>query len=100
MSNKIPTESGAGVIAGQGEAFTVNFRTGIGEIKPEAKELEGITYIFREGWVIDSEDIKKFGVPEFYLGEIAMVPNDFEYPADAPVWIASGDLTKVENEHG
>jgi len=81
----IPQESGAGVIAGAGTPYSVRIRREIGrEVRPEAEQLDGKCFIFRLGWIMDEEDP--------YPGERAMIPNDFDWPADAPTWIASGDL--------
>lgn len=83
----LPTESGAGVIAGYGKAFVVRIRRGPGRnVKPEAEQLDGKEFIFRHGWIITEED------SSLYVGEVAWCPNDFDWPADAPMWIASGDL--------
>lgn len=67
------------------QRFTVRIRRDIGrEVKPEAEQLDGMTYDFRFGWLMDEGDP--------YPGEDAWIPHDPAYPIDAPTWIASGDL--------
>lgn len=69
--------------------MTVKIRRDIGrKVKPGAEQMDGKTYWFRFGWLMDDEDP--------YPGEEAWIANDADenYPADAPVWIASGDLVK------
>ncbi len=89
---EVPQESGAGVIAGIGEPFTVAIRRNIGRpVRPEAEQLDGKVFIFRMGWLMDED--------EPYPGEQAWVPNDFDWPADAPSWIAAGDLKRYEASH-
>jgi hypothetical protein len=66
------------------QTFTVKVRRGEGlSVKPEAEQIDGKTYRFIRGWIIDHG---------MYLGEIAWCPQDKNYPLDAPAWIASGDL--------
>ena len=68
--------------------FTVNIRRGFGwEVKPSAEQLDGKTFNFYLGWEMDEDD----PCP----GEEAWIPQDENYPADAPRWIASGDLVEV-----
>jgi hypothetical protein len=55
-------------------------------VRPEAKQLDGKTYTFKFGWDITAQD------SSIYAGEQAWIPNDPNYPDDAPPWIASGDL--------
>jgi hypothetical protein len=75
--------------------YTVRMRRG-GRwvVKPEAEQLEGRTYRFRMGWQLTSEDT---GI---YAGEAAMVAvwddAEYPYPETAPVWIASGDLYRLD----
>jgi hypothetical protein len=69
-----------------GQRFTVRIRRELGEVRPEAEQLEGRVFVFRRGWTIDAED------REEYAGEAAMIAYDPTYPKDAPGWIASGDL--------
>ena len=65
--------------------FTVRIRRDIGRgIKPEAEQIDGKTYAFRFGWVMDENDP--------YPGEEAWLPQDTTYPVEAPCWIARGDL--------
>lgn len=52
-------------------------------VKPEAEQIDGKVYNFKEGWSLN------FGI---YSGETAWIPADDKYPKDAPLWIASGDL--------
>ncbi len=54
------------------------------EVKPEAEEIDGKTYNFTVGWVMNDEDA--------YPTETAYIPRDPNYPDEAPIWIASGDL--------
>ena len=69
--------------------FLVKIRRNIGlVVKPEAEQIDGKTYVFRFGWEMTEEDT--------YPGEIAWIPDDSNYPADAPHWIASGDLISVK----
>ncbi len=70
-----------------GSAFlTVKIRRTIGkEVRPEAEQIDGKTYRFRYGWTMDDGDP--------YPGEIAALPDDPNYPKDAPPWIAMGDLS-------
>lgn len=65
--------------------FTVHIRRNIGrEVKSGAEQIDGKTYMFRPGWVMDADDP--------YPGEDAWIPDDQQYPTDGPAWIASGDL--------
>ena len=56
------------------------------QIKSEAQQLEGKVFEFIEAWDITDDD------SSIYVGEKAMMPVDPSYPANAPSWIASGDL--------
>lgn len=92
MGRDVPTESGAGVIVGKGEPYMVRIRREIGlAVKPEAEQLDGKVFVFRFGWTQDKDDT--------YPGEAAMVPNDFDWPADAPAWVSSGDLQPVTDNN-
>lgn len=73
------------------QAMTVNIRPGW-KVRPEALQLQGKTFVFRYGWEITKED------SSIYVGETAMIPADGNYPADAPAWIASGDLVTNATE--
>jgi hypothetical protein len=66
--------------------FVVRIRRNIGKkrIRPEAEQLEGKTYKFEFGWVMDDNDP--------YPNETAWLPSDPAYPVDGPTWIASEDL--------
>jgi len=65
--------------------MTVKIRRELGmEVKPEAEEIDGKTYNFTVGWIMNDEDA--------YPNETAYIPRDPDYPDDAPIWIASGDL--------
>jgi hypothetical protein len=86
MGVEIPKESGAGVIAGRGKPYLVKIRRELGQVKPEAEQIDGKVFVFREGWIMGEGDTS------LYVGELAMVPNDFDWPADAPAWVAMGDL--------
>lgn len=64
--------------------FRVAIRRDGREVRANADQLDGKTFLFRLGWGMDDQDP--------YPGERAMVPEDPDYPKDAPPWIASGDL--------
>jgi hypothetical protein len=65
--------------------MTVKIRKELGiKVKPEAEEIDGKTYNFTVGWVMNDEDA--------YPTETAYIPRDPNYPDEAPIWIASGDL--------
>jgi hypothetical protein len=67
------------------QVLTVHIRRDHGKpIRPEAEQLDGNSYTFEEGWIMDANDP--------YPGEVAWIPHDPSYPSDAPTWIASGDL--------
>ena len=68
----------------------VNIRRGERTVKPEAEQIDGKVYNFRHGWIMDNDDP--------YPGEVAWIPDDGEYPIDAPSWIASGDLEFSQEE--
>ncbi len=71
------------------QKFKVKLRRGAGwDVKPTAEQLDGRVYLFTTGFVIDDSSI--------YEGEMAFIPADENYPKDAPVWIASGDLQAVK----
>jgi hypothetical protein len=57
-------------------------------------ELDGKVFRFRYGWQLTSE------VGGIYAGEAAMVPvrfdPDFPWPTDAPPWLASGDVRRMD----
>lgn len=57
------------------------------EVRPEAEQTDGRVYLFGYGWMMEDDDP--------YPGEVAMIPEDPTYPADAPHWIASGDLVAL-----
>jgi hypothetical protein len=64
---------------------TVSIRRNIRkEVRPEAEQIDGKEYTFRRGWLMGDRDN--------YPGETAWIPDDPNYPLDAPLWIASGDL--------
>lgn len=54
-----------------------------GPVRPEAEQINGKIYFFKFGWEDDTGR---------YSGEEIWVPCDTEYPLDAPLWIAAGDL--------
>jgi hypothetical protein len=65
---------------------TVKIRRDHGiSVKPEAEQIDGKTGLFEKLWVFESDDDR-------YPGETAYRPLDEQWPADAPIWIASGDL--------
>lgn len=64
--------------------YTVRIRRGLGEVKPEAEQIDGKTYLFTYGWPIEENTL--------YKGEHAWIPRDPNYPLDASRWISSGDL--------
>lgn len=59
------------------------------EVKPEAEQIDNQIYYFSRGWLIPDEDSSIYG------GETAWIPYDENYPKNAPVWLASGDLENV-----
>ena len=73
----------------------IKIRTNLAKIRPEALELDGKVFNFREGWNITELD------SSIYVGEIAMIPTEpnyfFAYP-NAPAWIASGDLEGISSQ--
>ena len=72
------------------QTFTVKIRRGKGfKVKPESEQIDGKTFRFVRGWIIDHG---------MYTGEIAWCQRDDSYPLDAPIWLASGDLVPVEGE--
>lgn len=56
------------------------------EVKPEALQIDGKVFAFKAMYELTEDDTS------IYVGETAMMPVDPSYPADAPTWIASGDL--------
>ncbi len=72
------------------QKFKVHIRRGDGwEVKRNAEEIDGQIYEFIHGWLISNEDSK------IYAGETAWIPQDHNYPRNAPIWIASGDLESI-----
>jgi hypothetical protein len=71
---------------GQRKKYRVCIRRGLAEVRPEADQIDGKIYSFRDGWLIRDDETT------IYYGEFAMLPDDDDYPSDAPSWIASGDL--------
>lgn len=57
------------------------------EKRASAQAIEGAEHWFNPGWEIDELD--------HYKGEWAMVPAYEGWPKGWPVWIATGDLTRV-----
>ncbi len=73
---------------GSRRPMTVAIRRDMGrKVRPGAEQVDGHTYVFTYGWLMAAEDP--------YPGEIAWVPADQHWPADAPTWIAGGDLRKA-----
>lgn len=70
------------------QLMQVRIRRDLGlKVRPEAEQIDGKTFCFHFGWdMVDGDR---------YPGESAWIPSDCEYPADAPPWIASGDLAPV-----
>lgn len=66
--------------------FIVSIRRNMGVVKPEAEQVDCKIYLFRYGWLIEDG---------LYFGETAWIAVDKEWPIDAPVWIASGDLIEI-----
>ncbi len=60
--------------------------------KGRTEAIDGKVYNFDLGWVIEESD------SSLYVGESAMLPRDFDYPDEAPPWIASGDLIPVKEK--
>ena len=74
--------------------FVVRIRRNIGKrIRPEAEQLEGKTFKFEFGWVMDDGN-------DPYPSETAWLPSDPAYPVDGPTWIASGDLIPLPQGGG
>ncbi len=72
--------------------MTIKVRRNIGRgVKPEVEGVDGKTYLFRFGWLMDKDDS--------YPGEEAWIAADPSYPHTAPVWIASGDLIEPTEEN-
>jgi len=66
----------------------VKIRRNIGrDVKIEAEQIDGKVYSFRFGWEIDENGL--------YPGEDAWIADDLQYPVNAPIWIASGDLERA-----
>jgi hypothetical protein len=62
----------------------VKLRRGSGfKVKPEAEQIDGKSFVFRYGWLIEDG---------LYEGEAAWLPCVSYYPVEAPSWLASGDL--------
>ncbi len=69
---------------------TVNLRRGDGfDVRPESEQIDGMSAVFRPGWLMDDEDTS------IYVGEWAMIPRVDGWPEDAPGWVASGDLVEM-----
>jgi len=69
--------------------FLVKIRRGSSiNVRPESEQIDGKIYTFYTGWKIETNDPR-------YPGEMAYIPRDSNYPDDAPIWIASGDLVRV-----
>jgi len=58
-------------------------------VKPEAEQIDGRVFEFVEGWKMDESDTS------IYIGEMAMLPLDDDYPIEAPIWVARGDLVAL-----
>ena len=70
------------------ERFTVRIRQKFKRaVRENAKQLEGKRFNFYFGWPMYEDDP--------YPDEVAWIPQDENYPAGAPPWIASGDLVEV-----
>lgn len=78
----------------QTRLYRVNIRRGPDwpDIRKGAEQLDGQIFMFQEGWII-ADDPEE---PQHYIGEIAMIPRDSQWPKDAPTWIASGDLDSIK----
>lgn len=70
--------------------YTVRIRQDLAEVRECVKQVDGKSFDFSPGWVMDEEDTS------IYIGETAMLPRDPDYPLEAPGWIASGDLVEVK----
>lgn len=67
------------------KVMRVRIRRGEGwNVRPEAEQVDGNVYLFKYGWTFEPD--------ERYPGEAAWIADDTRWPADAPTWIASGDL--------
>ncbi len=60
------------------------------ELRPETALVEGREFDFVPGWPMDEDDP--------YPGEWAWCPASPDYPEDAPLWIAEGDLEPVKKK--
>ena len=62
------------------------------KVKPEAEQIDGMTFKLLRSWDITEED------SSIYVGEWALTPrwSDLTYPDTAPTWIASGDAELLE----
>lgn len=70
--------------------MTVKIRRDIGrDVKPGAEQIDGKTYWFRFGWLMDDED-------PYPDEEAWWRADDPAYPVTAPLWIASGDLIDLK----
>jgi len=61
-----------------------------GKIKPEVQLIQGKTFDFKFGWVMNDTDP--------YPDEVAWIPDSENWPEMAPIWIASGDLDIEEKK--
>lgn len=59
-------------------------------VRETAAQLEGKRHKFTRGWLIKEGSI--------YDGETAWLPVREGWPEDAPIWIASGDLTDITEQ--
>lgn len=74
-------------------AFRVRIRRGESwAVRPRAEQVDGKVWLFKYGWVFEPH--------ERYANEQAWIACDTRWPADAPHWIASGDLEPAFVEVG
>jgi len=71
--------------------YRVNIRRDLAEVRPCAEQIDGKVFNFVVGWTMDGADTT------IYIGEVAMIPHDDDYPTDGPNWVASGDLESVKS---
>ena len=64
------------------------------KVKPGTECIDGKVYDFGIGWEIEEDDSSLF------VGEYAMISRDSNYPEEAPVWVASGDLEEIDSDAG
>lgn len=59
------------------------------KIRRNTEDIDGKVFSFVFGWMLEDSHDR-------YPGEEAWLPRDPEYPSDAPIWLASGDLVRPD----